>query len=793
MKGCNPQVIVVITTLLLAGCSEAERKQSYFDRGMALYQAGNTVKARLEFRNVLQIDPKHPQAWLMLARIAEQQNDPRAAFGAYEKAAQLDPENAQLRLKWGEMLLGANRVEDALSEAENVLAKAPASADALALRAAVRNRQNDQAAAVADALAALEAEPGHRNALSLLAGIRLEQGDSHAAKGLMEEAVETYPEDVALRYSLAAVYKVRGEMEAARAAHEALIALEPQILAHRQALADFLTEQGQTAAAENALRTAVAENPDQTDAKLLLAQYAANQRGTDAGVAVFEELIAAESDEYRLRFALADLYRAAGRPADAESTYRAIMERDSSGPQGLRARGLLAGLLLADDRPHEAEVLAAEALAGDPRDAEALLVRAAIALQGGNTEQAISDLRLLLQDDPGSTRALRLLAKAHAAREEVALAQDALQTAIEAAPSEPAAYLQLVQLRMETGDTEGASLILEQLLAQAPRNAQAQDALARIQFAKQDWQAMENTAERVLKTRPEHFLGYYLKGQVMQRTGRLKESVAAFETALEKAPEAVAPLLALARSRMALSQPEQAEDRIRQVLAADPMNAPALNLLGQLQAALQRPDAARTQFERAIEAQPTSPIAYSRLAGLQAQGGDYSAAIETLRKGIEATQGNAFLHFRLAVVLQQAGRFEEAAAAYEEVLQAAPDLDAAVNNLALLLAEHRADDAASLDRALELMQRYKGSDQPVFLDTLGWVYFRRGDYEQAAATLERVAELRDPLPAEVQYHLGMTYARLGRIGEAKTLLSSAVNAGRTFPGIEEAREALSGF
>ncbi len=113
------------------------------------------------------------------------------------------------------MLLASDRVEDALAEAEAVLAQDSGSPDGLALRVAVRSRQGEQERAIADALAALEADPRHRNALSLLAGIRFEEGDTDAAKALLEQAIEAYPKDVPLRRSLVAVYQRRGEPEPA--------------------------------------------------------------------------------------------------------------------------------------------------------------------------------------------------------------------------------------------------------------------------------------------------------------------------------------------------------------------------------------------------------------------------------------------------------------------------------------------------------------------------------------------------------------------------------------------------
>ena len=98
---------------------------------------------------------------------------------------------------------------------------------------------------------------------------------------------------------------------------------------------------------------------------------------------------------------------------------------------------------------------------------------------------------------------LRLLATAHVAREELALAEDALKKAIELAPDNPAAYLQLAEMRFRSGDTEGASIVLEKLLARVPDNAAAQSALARIQLSQRDWEAMKVTAERMTREAPD--------------------------------------------------------------------------------------------------------------------------------------------------------------------------------------------------------------------------------------------------------------------------------------------------
>ena len=512
-------------------------------------------------------------------------------------------------------------------------------------------------------------------------------------------------------------------------------------------------------------------------------------KAPDSAIEQLKQWIEASPDDHALRFALADRYRASGRFDEMAETYRAVIERDTSGPDGLRARGRLAALTLAQNEPDDALALAEEVLKADPQNADALLTRAAIALQREDADQAVIDLRTLLRNDPTAVGALRLLSQAHVVKGELPLAQDALEKAIEAAPKEPGAYMQLAELRARMGDTEGATEVLEQLLEQIPADSAAQGALARLQLAENDLDALEKTAALMRTGRPEDPIGYYLQGLVLQGRGELEASVTQFETALEKEPKAAEPLVALARSYLALEQPEKAEARLRQLLEGNPLNVVAMNLLAEVYLSTGQAPRAREQYEAAIRTAPGSPLAYQRLAQLQSADGQVEAAMETLQSGVEATQRNAVLVLSLAVLRQQAGDYDGAMTAYEEVLERDAENDAAANNLAMLIADHRTNDPAALGRARALSARFETSDQAAFLDTAGWVRYRLGDYERAAELLEKAMEVEEPIP-ERQYHLGMAYLKTGRVDEGKVLLQSAVEAGGAFTGIEEARAAL---
>jgi predicted Zn-dependent protease len=776
---------------LIAGCGVQEREQGYLQRGLALFDRGDFDGAKLDFKNVLQIDEGQAQAWYGLARVEEKQGDYADAIGAYARVLQLNPTNISAKVRRGILLLASGRADTVRAEVSATLRRKPDDPAALTLRGAVRERQGHLDQAAADYAAVLKADPGQPDALKLLARLKLEQGDPSGARILLHRALAAHPGDVDLETLLAGVYQMQDEPQQARAMLEALVRQQPGVLAHRVSLAHLLVGQGKEDAAERLLREAVAAKPQEPKAKVSLVHLIAQLRGTDAARKALGIFIEEAPEQYALRFELADLERRAGRVEAAEATYREILARAGawSGP-GLSARSQIAVMRLAAGRLEQAQTLCAQVLKEDPANPDGRFVSAAIALRRNEPRQAEADLRALLKDRPASVRARRLLARAYAREKELPLAQKTLEAAIQVAPAAPGAYLQLAELRAADGDPAGALAVLEQLLARLPDNAAAQTAIARIQLEEGRWAALQETATRILRSRPRDALGLYLKGLALQGEDRLRESIPLFEAAHRKAPDVPEPILAVARSDLALNEPKEAEARVRALLARDPGNVAGTVLLGDVYLRMHRPAEAKRQFEQAIRTHPGSPIAYARLATLQSGAGDTGSAIATLRSGVEATGRNGFLLFRLGGALQAAGRDDQAAAAYEEVLSHDPHADAAANNVAMLLAANADGDPQRLRRALRLAKRFKDSRQPFYLDTLGWVYYRLGDLEKAARVLEKAASLAGPTP-ELQYHLGMTYLKLGEPEKAKRLLARAAAARSPFPGIEEARSALT--
>ena len=117
-----------------------------------------------------------------------------------------------------------------------------------------------------------------------------------------------------------------------------------------------------------------------------------------------------------------------------------------------------------------------------------------------------------------------------------------------------------------------------------------------------------------------------------------------------------------------------------------------------------------------------------------------------------------------------------------------PRLTPAVNNLAGLLLEHRTDEA-SHRRALELTMPYLDSRDPSLVHTLGWAYYRTGDYVKAVQSLERTVAQQGSNPV-ARYHLGMAYMKTGDTFKARQQFEESLKIDPKYPGSDEARKAI---
>jgi tetratricopeptide (TPR) repeat protein len=112
---------------------------------------------------------------------------------------------------------------------------------------------------------------------------------------------------------------------------------------------------------------------------------------------------------------------------------------------------------------------------------------------------------------------------------------------------------------------------------------------------------------------------------------------------------------------------------------------------------------------------------------------------------------------------KDAGRNPDAEKTLRQLLSVEPANANALNYLGYLLAL-RGD---RLDEAIDLVRKalVAEPDNGAFLDSLGWVYYRKGELGEAEKYLGQAAT-RLPRNSEVQDHLGDVLAKRGRLPDA---------------------------
>jgi tetratricopeptide (TPR) repeat protein len=156
----------------------------------------------------------------------------------------------------------------------------------------------------------------------------------------------------------------------------------------------------------------------------------------------------------------------------------------------------------------------------------------------------------------------------------------------------------------------------------------------------------------------------------------------------------------------------------------------------------------------------------------------------------EKNPGNLGIAMLIAALYEQKGDYGKAKDIYEEVLNRNPKSAVAANNLAFYYAEHEPtkEGLAKAEKLiLPVLERHK--DVPNVVDTVAWIYYRKGEFERARALLMEVEDKGKNVP-EINYHLGMINLKLGEKQKAKSYLKLATDSDRNFSGKEEAQRTL---
>jgi tetratricopeptide (TPR) repeat protein len=221
---------------------------------------------------------------------------------------------------------------------------------------------------------------------------------------------------------------------------------------------------------------------------------------------------------------------------------------------------------------------------------------------------------------------------------------------------------------------------------------------------------------------------------------------------------------------------DEAEPLYREILAVEPTNVAALNLLGMIHHARGNHGQAAELLGQAAALRPDIRALHINHAEMYRALGQHERVVEICREALRHLPDDPEMLCNLGVTLQTLGRREEALAELYRSVELRPDYAAGQNNLGILLGQlGRTDEAiARFRRAIEL-----GPEFAPFRTNLGQILLSIGRPDEALFHCMEAVRLQ-PEVASFHYNLGNALRALGRLNEAR---ASSLEALRIDPGM----------
>jgi tetratricopeptide (TPR) repeat protein len=311
-----------------------------------------------------------------------------------------------------------------------------------------------------------------------------------------------------------------------------------------------------------------------------------------------------------------------------------------------------------------------------------------------------------------------------------------LRAAVKANPKDLAARERLARRLLAIGQVKPAQEELKAVLEIAPAHPDANLLMGNIAAQEGRRDDAANYARAVLRTNPSHVDANLFMADYLLQGGRREEAVKHLEAALQVNPNRSDVKFQLGVVYIQQGRLADALRLAREIEQSEPKSPAPPLLRGPVLLAQRNPQGAVDAFNAALKLKPDSLDAHRGL-------------------------GQAY---------QEMGQIDKAAESYRRALAINEKDVTSLNNLAWILAELRKKPDEALPLAAKAEQLAPSS--PEVLDTLGWIQYRRGAYGDAEKALSRAVE-RAAGNGTIQYHLGMTYARLGRKADAVSALRRA--------------------
>jgi len=791
ISGLTNLTVASILVVSLASCGGAdERKMKYLEKGKSYLAEDNYEKAKIEIKNVLQIDPKFAEAYFLMGQLEEKKKELRKALGNYKKAIELDPEYVEAKIKLSKIYIIAS-TENYIKKAKKLLSEVkksdPDNIEAEFARALIVFKVEDKANGIKLLETVVQKDTSQYEAVVLLSMAYKSQGLDAEAKDILIRGAKNNPDNIHIRIALAKMLANMNEFPAAEEHLKAAIALDPERYSLQVALSSIYMASNNIAQAESVLRKAIEDDDEDVQRYIVLVDMLSSRVSVQKAEDELNQAIKNKPEMYELQFVLAKFHLKRGKRDEAKAILEGVAAEKTDDVEGVKARNMLAEILFDDGDKKGAKTYIDKILAEHPNNNDALLIASKLALADSDAITAINSLRTVVKNDPKNTEASVLLAQAHDQNKDNALAENELKRAVEANPINDQTHINYARYLGSKGRMEEMVEVVDKALAYFRDSYGLMELKLKIlatQGKENEVIALLNSMEQ---TDPNNAEVNINRGQLYLAKRNISMALEEFEKAHQKSQDKYKTLQLIVKSHIANKQPEKALDRLQKILDKNPNEAISNLLMGQIYLMQKKVDEARLKFKLASKAIDSWLVPYSSLASSYLNENNYDEAIRVFNEAIPKVKNKMFLQTQIASIYEKQKKYTQAMDIYKKILDEDSGNKVVVNNYASLLLDF--GDESDIAKALELSKRFEQAKQVALLDTLAWAYAKSNDNAKAIEILKPIVD-KAPNVAVFRYHLGYALLNMGDKSAAKSHLQIAVSSEQQFVGKEAARKLL---
>jgi Tfp pilus assembly protein PilF len=272
-------------------------------------------------------------------------------------------------------------------------------------------------------------------------------------------------------------------------------------------------------------------------------------------------------------------------------------------------------------------------------------------------------------------------------------------------------------------------------------------------------------------------LSHYIQAGIYERLNQLDKATQEYKAALKADYHSPLIHLRLAATLLKQNQLSQAAEELKLAIkyyethdSSSEQEASfieAHTLLALVYSLQGKSDQATGEYETALRSalavDPQNIRIHKSLAQVYLRKNKFSDAEKTYRFILSLAPSDFESHFFLGTIYEQQNKRRQAIEEFKAALKFNPEYPDALNSLGYLYAE----ESINLKEAEEMIKQaliYEPTNG-AYVDSLGWVYFKQGRYEEAIQELEQAVQfLSDPVIYE---HLGDVYLEQGNLIKAR--------------------------